>query len=174
MKWKRLSSSKIFEHPRLTIYEDTVKLPSGLETTYVKFDGDNDAAMIIAINSDGKILLQKEYSYPPDEILFQFPGGGAEKNEEPEVAALRELAEEANLTGTLKLLGWYYTNNRRSTQRQFVYLATNLSETWAEKDPEESFEYFWLTEQEVDQLIKSNELRNIYALSGWAIYKANK
>ncbi len=173
MKWQKLSSKKLFSHPRIELYEDTVKLPSGLETQYIHFGNTGDSAMIIARNHEGKILLQKEYSYPPDEVLYQFPGGSVNADEAPELGAKREFAEEAGLAGKLKPLGWYYSNNRRSPQRQFVFLATDLRPVTAEKDAEESFEDYWLTETEVEELIRSNEIRNITALSGWTLYKLN-
>ena len=61
-----------------------------------------NATAIIAIDEKGCILVQKEYSYPPNEWLYQFPGGAIEPNETPEQGALRELIEEASLTGSLK------------------------------------------------------------------------
>jgi 8-oxo-dGTP pyrophosphatase MutT (NUDIX family) len=172
MKWKKISSAKLFEHPRISIYEDEVELPNGKKTHYMHFGVMADAAMVIAINDDGKILLQKEYSYPPDEVLFQLPGGAIDPGEDPLQGASRELAEEAGLSGDLTLLGWFYLHNRRTKQRMFVYEARNVREAHAEKDPEEMFEDHWLTEDEVDQLIKTNEIRNYTALAGWSLYKA--
>jgi len=174
MRWKKLSSTKLYEHPRISIYEDEVELPGGHKTKYMHFGQVLDSVMIIAVNTDGKILLQKEYSYPPDEVLYQFPGGALDQDESPEIGGQRELAEEAGLTGDLRPIGWYYANNRRSGQRQFVYIATNLSSAKANKDPEELFEDFWLTEEEIEQLIQSNQIRNSTTLAGWTLYISNK
>ena len=174
MKWKRLKSTKLFEHPRISLYEDDVELPSGLKTKYLHFGDMDDASMVLAVNNDDKFLIQKEYSYPPDEVLYQLPGGAIEKGEDPMTGGARELAEEASLAGDLELLGWFYVHNRRTSQKMYVYLATNLTETIAKKDPEEMFEDYWFTEAEVDELIRTNEIRNYTALAGWALYKAKK
>jgi len=131
------------------------------------------AGMVIARNSEGKFLVQKEYSYPPDEFLYQFPGGAVNKSETPEAGAVRELAEESGYTGILTSLGWFYTDNRRSGSKMHVYLATGLSEVARTPDPEESFEDFWFTEVEIDGMIKTNEIRNYTLLAGWALYKAH-
>jgi ADP-ribose pyrophosphatase YjhB (NUDIX family) len=93
--------------------------------------------MVIAIGEDGKILLQKEYSYPPNETLYQFPGGAIEKNETPEKAAIRELAEEAKLKGELEYLGWFYVENRRTKAMLHVFLATQLETVDSGQDIEE-------------------------------------
>jgi ADP-ribose pyrophosphatase len=172
VRWKKLNSVKLFEHPRLSVFEDDVELPSGKQTKYIHFGKSvGDSAMIIAVNDSGAILLQKEYSYPPDEVLYQLPGGAIEPGEHPEKGASRELAEEAGLAGDLTLLGWFYVNNRRSNQKMYIYEARNLQKVVAQKDPEELFEDHWLTEVEIDELIRTNELRNYTAIAGWSFYR---
>jgi len=72
--WRTLSSKEIFNHPRLTLVEDEIMLPNGTKTTYLKYkDSGIRGATIICQRDDNKILLSKEYSYPPNKILFQFP-----------------------------------------------------------------------------------------------------
>lgn len=173
MKWHKVSSKTLLTHPRLTVVEDVVRLPSGTETDYIHFSESHDAAMVLARDSRGKFLVQKEYSYPPNEVLYQLPGGAIEVGETPESGALRELAEEASLTGKLTELGWFYTNNRRSSQKLYVYLATELSAATADKDPEELFEDYWFTASQIEELIRTNEIRNYTLLAGWAMYKAH-
>lgn len=172
-KWRKISSKQVFSHPRHSVFIDTVRLPNNQLTEYVHFGEPHVAAMIIAQRADGKILLQKEYSYPPDEVLFQFPGGLVNLGESIEAGALRELAEEAQLKGVLKALGWMYLDNRRTASKMHFFLATNLSKSSGTKDIEEEFENYWLDETEIEELITSNEIKNYTALSGWAFYKAH-
>ena len=172
-KWKRLGSKKLFEHPRLTVFEDEVELPSGLQTKYLHFASAPGTGMVIARNNDGKFLIQKEYSYPPNEFLYQFPGGALHENEDPAIGAARELAEESGYFGTLCPLGWFYPNNRRTSQKMSVFLAVDLQETAKQPDPEESIENYWFTEQEIDAMIQTNEICNYTLLAGWALYKAH-
>lgn len=172
-KWAKLSSKILLKHPRLTVYEDTVKLPSGHNTEYLHFGFTTDAAQVITVNGDGKILVQKEYSYPINDWLYQFPGGAINKNEKPGVGALRELSEEANLSGDLTKLGWFYVDNRRKSDKFYVFLAKNLTEAVGKKDVEEEFEYRWFNESEIDKMIRDGKIINYSMLSGWALYKAN-
>jgi ADP-ribose pyrophosphatase len=173
-KWKKISEKLLLSHPRLTIYEDTVELPNGHKTDYVRYGNDHDASCVLAINDQGKFLIQKEYSYPPDEWLYQLPGGALNKNEPPMQGAAREFAEEAGLKGDLSPLGWYYIDNRRRKAKFYVFLAQNLSETSAQHDIEEVFEDYWFTEKEVDQMIARGEITNYSLLCAWAIFKAKR
>ena len=173
-KWKKLSTKLLLDHPRMAIYEDEVELPNGLRTTYVHIGKINDAAMIIAIDDSGKIFVQKEYSYPPDEWLYQFPGGAFEATESPRDGAARELSEEANLAGELNELGWFYVDNRRKSSKFYVFVATNLIEKLGKKDPEEEFENFWFSETEIETMIQSGEIKNYSFLAGWSLYKSRR
>lgn len=173
-KWEKLSSKQLLKHARLNVYEDEVRLPSGHKTTYIHFGKSPDAACVIAVDSKGKILLQQEYSYPPNDWLYQLPGGALDSNETPLEGASRELAEEASLAGKLEELGWMYADNRRKNSRFYVFLATDLHKTKGIKDVEEEFEYSWHTEAEIDSMIKNGQVVNYSLLAGWAFYKAKK
>jgi len=170
--WKKLSEKTLLLHPRLHVYEDEIELPSGHKTTYVRFGDGEDSAMVIAKSHDNKILVQKEYSYPPNEWLYQFPGGGLEKGEQPKAAALREFAEEAGYTGKLQKLGTFYLNNRRTAHKSHIFLATQLTTVEAQPDIEEAFESYWYTENEIDELIAKGQMTNQTLLAGWALYSA--
>jgi len=174
--WKTVSSKEVFKHPRLTLVEDEVILPNGIKTKYLKHkDSGGCAATVIAKKEDGKILLQKEYSYPPNKKLFQFPGGNVSDGEKAEDGANRELMEEADLKADkLELLGSYLVNNRRSAAKMFVYLATDLGEESLEGDQEEDIESFWFSENEIVEMIKNDEIENCHVLSAWSLYKIKK
>jgi 8-oxo-dGTP pyrophosphatase MutT (NUDIX family) len=169
MAWKKISSKRILDHPRMQVYEDIVALPSGKQTDYV-YMKTGDSAMVIALRDDGKVYLQEEYNYLPNTRLLEFPGGGIGKNEDPKVGAAREFQEEAGLAGTLTLLGTFYADNRRKTQMMYVYVATDLREVSATPEDTEDVTCQWRTPAEVNALIKDNTLNNWSALAGWAMF----
>lgn len=171
-KWKKISQKLLLEHPRLNVFEDLVTLPNGDRTTYIHFGKPRGAVTIISVNEDGLLLVQKEYSYPPNDWLFQFPGGAIEKNETPEHAAARELSEEANLTGQLKLIGWYYPDNRRLASKMYVFTAINLQTKPGVKDAEEVFENHWLTKDAISKKVAQGEVVNYSMLAAWAFFVA--
>lgn len=56
-----------------------------------------DAVMIVAIN-DGKMVLEKQYRYPLDDYIYEFPAGLCEKDEDILETAKREFYEETGMS----------------------------------------------------------------------------
>lgn len=173
--WKTISSKVILNHPRLKVLEDKVELHNGHKTDYVRIDARGCAATVIAVNDSGQILIQKEYSYPPNEVLYQFPGGHVPENEDTQVGANRELQEEAGLkSNNLQLLGEYFGHNRRSAYKVFVFLAQDLEQSNLDGDLEEDIKSYWFSEHEIDDLIRNGEIRNASVLAAWSLFKLRK
>jgi len=173
--WKTVSSKEIFNHPRLTLIEDEIILPSGHKISYLKDKDNGGCAVTVIAKRDGKILIQREYSYPPNQKLFQFPGGAVPAGEKPEIGANRELMEEMGFRANkLELLGSYLINNRRSKMKMYVYVATDLVEESLDADPEEDIESFWFSEDEIARMIKNGEIINVHTLASWCLYKNQK
>lgn len=175
--WKKVSEKLVLSHPRLKAYVDTAKLPSGhIVDDYLRFIIPT-AASVIAVNDNGKILVQKEYSYPPNKWLYQFPGGAVEPNEDPADGARRELNEEAGITAKhLQPIGSFYQNNRRSNSKFYIYVGTDLEDISSKKlpsDTEEVFETYWFTKAEIDYMIAQGEISTQSFLASWALFKAS-
>lgn len=170
-KWEILSQKVVFEHPRLTLIEDEVRLPNGKETTYLKHKPAGNGVVIIPVDEKGRILIQREYSHPPAEIIYQFAGGFVPVGEDLAAGAQRELAEECGLHGKLELAGSYLIDNRRTDAALYVYVATSLRRKYLPHDEEEFIENEWRTEQEIDALLQGGETLSAYFLASWLVYK---
>jgi ADP-ribose pyrophosphatase len=171
-KWQTIAQETIFIHPRLTLVEDTVILPDGNKTKYLRHYQACDVATVIAIRNDGKILLEREYSHPPAEVLYQFPGGGVPLGEDIYIGANRELMEECGLRGSLELIGSYFSDNRRSDARTHVFIATDLQQESLPVDAEEFIECDWFTEDGIDTLILEGNCKHAYMLATWMLFKS--
>src|SRR5579862_141427 len=74
--YKKLSSKVVFQHPRIALVEDQIELPGGQKADYLWMKDRADAVTVIARDKKGNILVEQEYSYLPNRILNQLPGGG--------------------------------------------------------------------------------------------------
>lgn len=172
--WKTLSSKKIISNKNLVIVEDKVLLPSGIKTTYLRFEYKTDAVLVIVTRKDGKILLEKEYSYPQNTELYQFPAGALNQKETPLDGVNRELVEETGiLAEKLKEIGTFLLDNRHSTAKVHVFLG-EMREKKPLKlhiDNEEDIKSFWFSETEIDNMIKNGDILIFPVLSAWSMYK---
>ena len=130
--------------------------------------------MVIATRGNS-ILIQTEYSYPPDQSMYQFPGGAIENNEEPIPAGIRELEEESGYSAdkgsTVSYLGNFYVNNRRSAEKMHIILVENPVETGKTNlDPEEYIESEWVTIDALRTMIKEGKIINYSILAGLSLY----
>lgn len=143
--WKKLSTKTILNHSRLVVVEDKVELPSGHKTDYIRFEIKGNSPIVIAISGDNKILVLKEYSYPVNDWLYEFPGGFVPDSEDLGQGINRELMEESNLkAGKLKMIGSFYPIVRRTNLQTHVFVAHDLIEHRVKGDEEEEIKFFGL------------------------------
>lgn len=173
--WKKISSTEVLNHPRIHLVEDTVELPDGTTTTYIRQAAHTTHSVaVIAINNKQEMLLQREYSYPPDQILWQLPGGETLESEDVIVAANRELSEESGFIGTsCRDVGSYYLDNRRSDLRQHVVVCADLKIQPGQRDTEEFIESYWVPIAEVRRMVASSKLDSAPLLAALHVYFAS-
>lgn len=174
--WKKISSKTVFDHPRIKLQEDTVELPNGHQTEYVLLDEKGgDAAGILVINDEGKILLIHEYVYPINQVMIEIPGGGIPEGEDPSAGAMRELQEETGFSAhTFIKLGEYFPQERRSSRKMSVFLAKDLEVNPLPQDDEENIEVHWYSEKQVEDMIRTGVITNVHTLAAWTLYKLYK
>ncbi len=127
-------------------------------------------AVVIAIDDAGKYCLIKQFRHAADGWIWEFPAGILEINEAPESAAQRELKEETGCSAQQwDYLGDMLTSPGFCDENLHVYLARNLEKGIAEPDEDEFIEIHWLSLQDIDNMIQSNELTD--AKSIVALYK---
>lgn len=172
MPWKTLSSKTILNNRRLKVTEDVVLLPDGTKTTYVRHaPATAHSVIIIAINVKNQILVQREYSYPPNKIMWQLPGGSIKLGESIRSAAKRELAEESGFSSKrTKILGSFYIHNRLSNKKQYVVVCTKLFEHKLRGDVDEFIDTHWLSKRQLTGMIAKGEFNNINLLAALNIW----
>lgn len=171
--WKKLSSRILLNNPKLSIQEDTVELPNGKITNYLMHANTKvHSVIIIAVNDKDQILLQREFSYPPNEVMWQLPGGAMEPGESVIDAAQRELAEESGyILEEIKEIGYFYVSNRKSNRKQYIVTGTMPKSSFAKGDDDEFIESIWLNKEKIDEMIASGEITNINMLAALQVWE---
>ena len=81
---------------------------------------------IIPVLNNTDILFVTQYRHAVGKDILEIPAGKIEKDETPEQAALREMAEEIGYTGKLSPVMQWYLAPGYDTELMHVYVATNL------------------------------------------------
>ena len=90
----RVSTREIFNGRILHVQEDMARLPndSVKSREVVRHIG---AVCVIPILDDGRVIMERQFRYPIDQVIWEIPAGKLDsKDEDPLDAAKRELREE--------------------------------------------------------------------------------
>src|SRR5947207_12772211 len=95
----KVEGEAIFDGKLLHVRRDTVRLPDGKLGTreYIVHPG---AVLIVPVLPDGRLVMMRQYRYPVDRIMIEFPAGKLDPGEASLATAQRELREEAGYTPT--------------------------------------------------------------------------
>ena len=94
MSYEVLESRKTYEGKIVTITVDKLRMPDGSEAYRETVIRKKNAAGVLAVDTDGRLLFVRQYRHPFREMLLEIPAGVIEEGESGEAAVLRELEEE--------------------------------------------------------------------------------
>lgn len=99
----KVDGVELFKGDFLHAFRDTVELPGGLSATreYVVHPG---AVMVVPMlqDADGqiKLVLERQFRYPVNQVMIEFPAGKLDSGETTYCCAKRELREETGYSAT--------------------------------------------------------------------------
>lgn len=142
--WKRLSSRVAYENAWIRVREDEVVRPDGGAGIYGVIEV-RPSAGVVALNDREEIVLVGQWRYTVNRYSWEIPRGGSHPGENDLLeVAKRELAEEAGLIAQhWREIGRVDNANGVNSDSQTFYLATGLSETDTNHDPEEEITVAW-------------------------------
>jgi len=135
---QRVGSREVYRNNWMTLREDAIRRPDGSTGIYAVVDKPT-YALVIPRDGD-RFCLVEQFRYPLGLRRWEFPQGTAPElaDVEPAQLAARELREETGLrAGAITALGQLDVAPGMSSQRGWVFLATELSEGDHDREPEE-------------------------------------
>ena len=123
---KTLDRQQIYKGKVVDLAVEKVELPNGgvTDLEVIRHPG---AAAVVPLNSNGDVLLVRQYRHATGGWLLEVPAGKLDPGELPEICAARELEEEVGYRpDNLISLGWIWTTPGFTDERIWLYLARGL------------------------------------------------
>lgn len=162
MAWEILSTETIAKTPRFDLVKEQVRLPNGkIKDFYLTKHV--DAAVIMPVTADGKIVMVNEYRHPCREKMLSLSGGHLEEGDNPEEAAARELMEETGYTADrFEFVQAVYADPPRTGRKWHFFIAHNARPVAKQELTEfEDLEIVLLSPQELIAALKDGKVTNL-------------
>lgn len=170
-KYERIDRELIHKGAIIDYYQDTIKIPNGniAKWDYIKHKG---AAAVVAVKDDGKLLMVRQYRNALDRETLEIPAGGLNSVDEPtDIAAARELEEEAGYTaGKLELLISIRTTVAFCDEKIDVYVATDLKRSKQHLDEDEYLDVETYSIEELIQMVYDCKIQDSKTVAALLAY----
>ena len=150
----------------LDVRRDRVQLPDGsvAQREYIVHPG---AAMVVPLQSDGRLVVVRQWRHPMKRVMLEFPAGKVDAGEAHFTCAVRELAEETGY----RAAEWAYAGVLHnaiaySDEGIHIWFARGLSGGAQHLDAGEFVDVTSLTEEALNDLAQRGELTDAKTLIG--------
>jgi ADP-ribose pyrophosphatase len=166
----KLKSQALFSGHFLHAFRDTVALPDGSQATreYVTHPG---AVMIIAMLEEPgqpmRLVMERQYRYPVQQVMIEFPAGKLDPHESTLECAQRELFEETGYRAQQwAKAGVLHPVISYSTEFIEVWFAKDLTLGERSLDDGEFLEVFLQTPESLQQDCLNGKVTDAKTLTG--------
>jgi ADP-ribose pyrophosphatase len=161
-----VASEQVWRGHFLDVRHATIALPDGRQADreYIVHPG---AVMMVPILDDGRLVMERQYRFPMERVMLEFPAGKIDRGEDPFDCARRELAEETGYTAReWAKAGVLHNAIAYSTEGIDIWFARGLRQGPPRLDAEEFLEVVLHTEVEVDAMCASGAITDAKTLIG--------
>src|SRR5581483_9471240 len=130
-RWQCLESTKVFEARDehavyMEVFQDKVRTDSGRVISYARYYS-SDVVLVVPFLDDGRLVMIRQYRYPLDKFMLEFPAGHVDTGEDPQATAARELEEETGYRAAkVECVYKYHPSVSKSKQIVHVFEARGL------------------------------------------------
>lgn len=168
---KLVSSEERYRCPIFWVTEDRAVDPDGFEIrrSIVQHAG---SAVMMPIDSRGRILLVRQYRLPARRSLWELPAGRVDRGESLLAAARRELAEETGYRARKwrKLIS-FFVSPGYVAERMTIFLATDLTAGPPNPMEDERIKRRWFTRREMDEMIRGGKILDAKTILGFLVWE---
>lgn len=156
-KKPKIKSSQYIYRGFFDVREDILQRADGEVHPYTSLILSSHAAAIVAQDTEGRWILNREYRHPTGEYILGCPGGRLEPGEEPLIGGQRELFEETGYwSDEIVIVGCCYPFPGICDQKIYYLWAKNAVKKSGQKlDPFEFIETELKTDTELRAEIRS-------------------
>ena len=167
-----VAGGMVFDGNLLKVYRDAVRLPDGSqgEREYIRHPG---AVAIVALTEDRKLLLERQYRYPPRREFIEIPAGKIDPGEAHFATAKRELLEETGyLAQEWTRLCVLHTAISYTDEAIELYLARKLTLQERKLDAGEFLETFMLPFDDAVAMVRDGRISDVKTVAAILWVKA--
>ena len=162
----RVASQELLHGHFLHAMRDTVRLPDGNQAfrEYVIHPG---AVMVVAELPDGRLVLERQFRYPVQSVMVEFPAGKLDPGEDSLACAKRELLEETGYTARQwARAGVLHPVISYSTEFIDIWFARELTAGERQLDAGEFLDVFSASADELLQCCRDGRITDAKTLTG--------
>ncbi|PIZ95258.1 MAG: hypothetical protein COX80_04825 [Candidatus Magasanikbacteria bacterium CG_4_10_14_0_2_um_filter_33_14] len=168
---EKISEETIHKNPWTTYKHDKYIKPNGEEGDYFYFET-QASVMIVPVLSDGRIALVLQHRYLLDKQSIEFPAGKAKEGQTNLDAAKSELQEETGFsTDDIVNVGVFAYAPAEVKNYCNVYIAQVSTQGSQMLDDSEDIEVLFRRPDEIEEMIKNNEILNGPTMATWALVR---
>lgn len=171
---KTISRKTVFEGRILSVDVLEVELEDGRRSVR-EIVQHGVAVAMVPQRPDGRFIFIRQFRKAMERVCFEVVAGNCDPGEKPAVSAARELKEETGYeVESLEMLGSIFPSVGYCTERIDIYFAKVAEQGATSFDEDENIETLLLSEAEVDEMIRTDQIADAKTLAAWMLFKAKK
>ncbi|HMJ08005.1 MAG TPA: NUDIX hydrolase [Pyrinomonadaceae bacterium] len=133
------------------------------------------SCVVVPVFEDGTVALVRQYRHAAGKYLLEVCAGTLNVGEDPEIGARRELEEEIGVTaGKTEKLCEFYVSPGFLTEKMFLYLATELTETRQMLEADEILTIERFTLPQALEMVQTGQIEDAKTIIGLMMAGAMK